>query len=952
MPMPPAESTDGDRGDDVLSPEFNFFTDSNMESNSTTDANLADVAVAEEATPPMNVHDNEIDFDEFSPAIVVNAGEGPKSEISGNFPNDFISNAHDRLLAPVEAEGTPTNVESPPSAEVVPVPVLADLPIPTESNIFDVFDGIDAPHEKILTASNDVIEHEVYDDLIFDTPFIDAIVEVDPIVADELTALPNYEPVADIYGNAVEKVVLGEELPLSETTLAADKILHTGLEGMQDSTLLVASTSEGGNDEIIADNVFSAFNAMDIQDLPTPSANVVIDKHDIVPATVDDHDVSSAFKSGNDEDNVDDVFSAFDAMNIQDSTTPSRNAVLGEHGIVPAIEDIVDNHVSGVQLNEIDADVVNNEPEFSDIDNSNDALNATEGGSHDLNNSGFPEHVTGATEIGIVSTTTSQTEADAPEISSLGNDVAILLDESDKDGSFFSADVSEVERNHVEQSVETSNANALTESTAIGMNDNDNEHEDIAVSKDIMPTSDIAAEEDVIINAFEDFGGFAFSEVTAIAKNETDNDREDIASSKETLTNSEIAAEHDVITNMDEDFGGFAFSEVETEPIDGFPSFDDETTLNLTALQGRIGSMSGIVGINSTTLPADDDTMTNNLESTPNELGDVCGSQSDLVLSNMDDDFGGSRPSAVSERLKLSTSSISDAPDVDVDQANGFGGMASHEESLIDKQSEDIVALDDDCFGDFDAFADTPEVSIPIERDESLLEEPECPVEKGDDPHPTEVTVTSQSAAVATNDDGFGDFGDFEFGDSPVVENSHKVAAIEPSETENAANNDEDDEFGDFGDFDAFEEAPLECESSTMRPVGSTPDNEAPESPPSVHLSSVEEDAGDEFGDFGDFEAFDSAPDSALPEGIDAITESGSREVPSVGRQKGSVLDDGVRQMFQDVFAYNNPAAPSSWEGGTCSELPFDIPMQTILVSTTFLSLICLRRDKLTLLAP
>jgi len=271
--------------------------------------------------------------------------------------------------------------------------------------------------------------------------------------------------------------VLEEELHVGETTVAATsidfptaegiQIMHTESECMNDNTPLVASTSEGGNDEIIGDDLFSAFDAMDIQDVPTPSDNVVIDEHDIVPATVDDHHISSTFKSGNDEDNADDVFSAFDAINIQDIITPSGNAVIGEHGIVPAIEDIVDNHVSGVQLNEIDTDFVNNAPKFPDIDNSNDALNATEGGSHDLNNSGFPEHVTGAAEIGIVSTTTSQTEANAPEISSPGNDVAILLDESDKDGAFLPADISEVEWNHIEPSVETSYANALAESTAI-----------------------------------------------------------------------------------------------------------------------------------------------------------------------------------------------------------------------------------------------------------------------------------------------------------------------------------------------------------------------------------------------------------------------------------------------------------------------------------------------------
>ncbi|KAL3764703.1 hypothetical protein ACHAWU_001533 [Discostella pseudostelligera] len=892
MPMPPAESKDGDgdRGDDAMSPEFNFCTDSNMESNSTTDADLADDAVAV-TTPLMNVHDNEIDFDEFSPAFVVDDGEGPTPENSDHFPNDFISNAHkhDGCLAPEEAEGTTymVEVETPTqSAEGAAGPMGAVNPsISMKTDIFDALDGVHQPHENILTlTASNTIAHEINGDLIFDAPLSGEI--SDPIATDELTALPNDGSVEETFdfNDALVNDVLEEELHVGETTVAATsidfptaegiQIMHTESECMNDNTPLVASTSEGGNDEIIGDDLFSAFDAMDIQDVPTPLDNVVIDEHDIVPATVDDHHISSIFKSGNDEDNADDVFSAFDAINIQDSISPSGNAVIGEHGIVPAIEDIVDNH-------------------------------------------GGKKTIKSAHELGDRMILT--TVANAPEISSPGNDVAILLDESDKDGAFLPADISEVERNHIEPSVETSYANALAESTAIGMNDNDNDHEDIAASKDTMPNFD------------EDFGGFAFSEVTAIAKSETDNDREDIASSKETLANSEIAAELNFITNVDEDFGGFAFSEVETEPIDGFPSFDADTMLNLTALQGRIGSLSGIVGINSTTLPADDDTMTNNFESTLNELGDVGVNETDLVLSNIADDFGGSKTPVISDRLKLSTSSISGAPDVGLDHVNGFGGMVAQDESLIDKQSEAFASLDDDGFGDFDAFAETPEASIPIEPGESLLEEPEYPAEKGDDPHPTEGTATNQPVAVATNDDEFGDFGDFEFRDASAFEQSLEAAAISPSDARNDEDNAEDDEFGDFGDFDAFEEAPVESQSETK-----PPDNEASGSHPSVNVSSAENENDAEyefggFGDFGDFEEFDSAPDSTLPAGINATPGSGSMAAPSVERQTLSVMNESVRRMFQDVFANNDPDDPSLEEGGTCTQLPFDIPMHTIL---------------------
>jgi hypothetical protein len=327
----------------------------------------------------------------------------------------------------------------------------------------------------------------------------------------------------------------------------------------------------------------------------------------------------------------------------------------------------------------------------------------------------------------------------------------------------------------------------------------------------------------------------------------------------------------------------------------------------------------------------------------------------------MDDNAGDSRPLVLSEQIQLSASSTADSPDALV---NDFGGFASHEVSSIDKQSEDINSVDDIGFGSFEAFADMSEATIPVEPSSLVLEEkchlaekvgdsiklegvPDKYVTAANDHHDmavvSEGAATSAPLAVASNDDSFDAFGDFEVSEDGPGDGLQdpEPPAVQHDESNNLANDGE--EFEDFGDFDGFETAPLE---NTPPSVENNIDHESSRSLPSVILSSVDQDDGGEFDEFGDFEAFDNG---TLPEEVnDATTESGPKASAPAERPEVSVLSEGVRRMFQNVFAHSDPVAPGFEEGKTCSQLPFDVPMRKILVSKCCLSLT--RHDKFTFL--
>jgi hypothetical protein len=782
MLVPVAESSDGDGKD--APPSESAVIEHRMESNFTAaDDSLVESAMDATSPTPMNDRLDE-EFDAFT-----DAGERPTPDDS-NFPSEF--------LAPVEGEGVSGKVQSADSGSAL----LLNPSIPSETDtLFDAFDGTN--ENNLLVTSNSL---EINGDCIFDSSRNDTT--VDPMGADVSTPLPNNKTVEvaydchDEHRNVLETTVTATSIdvcPIAECT----PVTHTESATLQGDTFLVPSTSEGDNDVDIADDIFSAFDAMDIQENPKTSVHVFMDDQSIVPAA------DGIFVVSNDD---------------------SNNASTSE---------------------------------FPDIDDSNVDFNETAGGSHCLNSSEFPEHETESNDI-RTSATSLRTEARASENSSMCNEVAIL-DESADDDACLSTDLDVFARESVRER-------------------NDGEPLD-----EMHNTEKLAR--------------------TAIGMMGTDFDGEDFASSNENMPH---------VTSLDEDFGGFAFSEVHTEPIDGFLSFD-EATPTLSALEGHVESINEIVDQNSTTLPegcATDDAMTNNVETISNDVND---NEFDLVLSNTGHG---------SEVLK------------ELEHSNGFDDMASHENSLLDKQSEDVTTVDGNGFGDFE---DVSKATMPILQGVSVVEQTISPAEMefGDasrvqvipditldtarnDHHDnmvlvSEHSVTSQPFALAINDDEFGDFGGFEFGDAPADVQSPEAATIEAM----TASDDDGDEFGEFGDFDAFEEAPLV--ETIMPPIG-VPDVKASDC--------LHENAEDDFGDFGDFEAFDSAPSLQQTVGIDARTESGRNSITSIETQNVSILNDSARRMFQDVFAYDDPAAPSLGDGGTCSHLPFDCPMSKILVST------------------
>ena len=789
MLVPVAESSDGDGKD--APPSESAVIEHRMESNFTAaDDSLVESAMDATSPTPMNDRLDE-EFDAFT-----DAGERPTPDDS-NFPSEF--------LAPVEGEGVSGKVQSADSGSAL----LLNPSIPSETDtLFDAFDG--TTENNLLVTSNCL---EINGDFIFDSSPNETTVDL--MGADDPTPFPDNETVEVAFDcNDTEESVVNEQRNVLETTVTATSIdvypiaecnpvTHTESATLQGDTFLVPSTSEGDNDVDIADDIFSAFDAMDIQENPKTSVHVFMDDQSIVPAA------DGIFVVSNDD---------------------SNNASTSE---------------------------------FPDIDDSNVDFNETAGGSHCLNNSAFPEHETGSNDIGT-SATSLRTEARASENSSMCNEVAILDESADGDAC-LSTDVDVFARESVRER-------------------NDGEPLD-----EMHNTEKLAR--------------------TAIGMMGTDFDGEDFASSNENMPH---------VTSLDEDFGGFAFSEVHTEPIDGFLSFD-EATPTLSALEGHVESVNEIVDKNSTTLPegcATDDAMTNNVETISNDVND---NEFDLVLSNTGHG---------SEVLK------------ELEHSNGFDDMASHENSLLDKQSEDVTTVDGNGFGDFE---DVSKATMPILQGVSVVEQTISPAEMefGDasrvqvipditldtarnDHHDnmvlvSEHSVTSQPFALAINDDEFGDFGGFEFGDAPADVQSPEAATIEAM----TASDDDGDEFGEFGDFDAFEEAPLV--ETIMPPIG-VPDVKASDC--------LHENAEDDFGDFGDFEAFDSAPSLQQTVGIDARTESGRNSITSIETQNVSILNDSARRMFQDVFAYDDPAAPSLGDGGTCSHLPFDCPMSKILVST------------------
>jgi hypothetical protein len=221
-------------------------------------------------------------------------------------------------------------------------------------------------------------------------------------------------------------------------------------------------------------------------------------------------------------------------------------------------------------------------------------------------------------------------------------------------------------------------------------------------------------------------------------------------------------------------------------------------------------------------------------------------------------------------------------------ESNNFEDFSSpSEESTCPAEAPANVS---DEFGDFGGFSSPPELS-PAIADGATFED-----------------------ATEGADEDFDDFGDFS---APVEAETEANIEEGPGERNEFAQPD-DDGFGEFGDFAAFEEAapadtPAVSQQTAQDEEKSTVDDVPTSQLQSTQAVSLEE---DEFGDFGDFEE------------SDTVQETSGNNDPS---RHVIVLNDNVRALFQKVFQLDNPV--ESEMGDSCTQLPFDVPMRTVIVS-------------------
>ena len=473
-----------------------------------------------------------------------------------------------------------------------------------------------------------------------------------------------------------------------------------------------------------------------------------------------------------------------------------------------------------------------------------------------------------------------------------------------------------------------------------------------------------------------DFVGFAFSEVDDAPLAEDDGFR--ALSSIEEIS---APLENLISAIVDRDFVGFASSEVDAplmaQQIDESIAEDDEfqacpSSEEITAVSSAdqdvavsgplsldedgIESTSGHVSVNTDAPPGGidvDETRMTSCEISGNELNGVDGSLFEIVISSDVNGPVSSLPIEPTPEPMADVHAIPEATDAEIECVDDFAGFPTFDEAPAEQPSVDFGSTDDDGFGDFEAF---PEASYADSID----------------------VVATENDPVILKDDrgGFDDFGDsIKFEGAPDdagdarIEN-RDVSAVAESATTIAASVNEEDEFGDFGDFEAFEEAAPAPESASDEHEASAASgiqhadiaisdvddgdkfgefgdfpavvNDFGGDPPPAAsgevASSHDDDGGDEFGDFGDFEAFEETPDIG-PLKEDG-GESGAHTTPpaeiAAPRQALSIIDQRVRLMFHNVFAIESPIISELKEGGTCTELPFDIPLSKILVSVFF----------------
>ena len=440
---------------------------------------------------------------------------------------------------------------------------------------------------------------------------------------------------------------------------------------------------------------------------------------------------------------------------------------------------------------------------------------------------------------------------------------------------------------------------------------------------------------DVFASSEEGFQAFSLvEEVTTICGNLIPNVDGDIVSVASSEVDGPMKAQQSpetmVVDNSFQDFS--SFDEIQTDR----PA-EEETVISEPFALDEAGAKSTSRYVDANT----------------NELNGV---DDNLFDRRIPSNVNGSTASLSLEPKSNSTAEVDVIPET-TDAENDFCGLSSFDDAPAERLSAVFGSTDDDDFGDFEAHPETQTV-VAIENSPGKSEDDRGGFDEFGDSDKFDCTpvvanvgleicafgaVTSQPLAVSNDVDEFGAFGEFEaFEEAPTadsLEASDKHEAFTAPGTQHTiifSSSENGDGFGDFEDFDAFMEAPTESKPSN---VGW--DSCAVAASPVEAVISTENDGGDEFGDFGDFDAFEEASDGVPPE----EEEENSANTPpvelSASTQALPMLNEHVRLIFQNVFTIDSPIAFDLTDRGECTELPFDIPLSSILVSAFFCTMAC-----------
>jgi hypothetical protein len=255
------------------------------------------------------------------------------------------------------------------------------------------------------------------------------------------------------------------------------------------------------------------------------------------------------------------------------------------------------------------------------------------------------------------------------------------------------------------------------------------------------------------------------------------------------------------------------------------------------------------------------------------------------------------------------------------DDEDDFGGFASFEEA-VSSQTKDIDGVhkdtepdntqkDDAEENDFDEFASFEAATSPAVDDadhqndlttgpEDTSTNAEIPSLLGNQQHTGPVSQPEPVGVNLTDDDDFGDFGDFE-----EVAPSY----MDPNELPNNAEQD----IGVFGDFE--EVTPTDMDQNELS------NNAEQDNAPAIE--------DDDFGEFADFEEvppsigdFEEMPST----GVEPETKAAAAQ-----NSPATILSENVRAMFENVFEADRTGRFGL--SGESSMLPFDVTLRSVLVS-------------------